>query len=170
MLEALLGRLGSAVRFGGESLSAFWTPRELAAAGDEELRELKVGYRSKAFLRVSRFFEDHPNFEEELRGLTREAATKRLREIYGVGPATAWYLLFESLKHLDAFDHVSPWEQKILSRLLFGRELVPAERILKEARERWGPWRMLAVHYIFEDLFWRQKQEPVEWLSALIRL
>ncbi len=130
----------------------------------------QFGYRSKSFLRVSRFFEDHPNFEEELRGLPREAAAKRFREIYGVGPATTSYLLFESLKHLDAFDHVSPWEQKILSRLMFRRELVPAERILKEARKRWGRWRMLAVHYIFEDLFWRHEQTPVEWLDELIRL
>jgi 3-methyladenine DNA glycosylase/8-oxoguanine DNA glycosylase len=102
--------------------------------------------------------------------LPREAAAKRLREIYGVGPATAWYLLFESLKHLDAFDHVSPWEQKVLSRLLFDRDLVPPEHILAEARKRWGQWRMLAVHYIFEDLFWRHKNDRVEWLDALIRL
>lgn len=170
MLEALLGRFGSTVRFGGESLSVFWIASELTAAQDEDLRELKVGYRSKSFSRVSRYFEHHPRIEEELRGLPREAAAKRLREIYGVGPATAWYLLFESLKHLDAFDHVSPWEQKILSRLLFRRELVPAERILEEARKRWGPWSMLAVHYLFEDLFWRRKNEPVEWLDELIRL
>ena len=170
MLEAMLGRFGSAVRFGGESLSAFWTPSDLAAADEEELRKLKVGYRSKSFSRVSRFFEEHPGIEEELRGLPRDCAAKRLREIYGVGPATAWYLLFESLKHVDAFDHVSPWEQKILSRLLFRRQLVPAERILNEARKRWGSWRMLAVHYLFKDMFWRHKQEPLGWLDELIRL
>lgn len=170
MLEALLGRYGSAVRFGGESLLAFWNPSDLATARDEELRELKVGYRSKSLARVSHFFEEHPGFEEELRALPRDDAAKRLRDIYGVGPATAWYLLFESLKHLDAFDHVSPWEQKILSRLLFQRELVPAAGILKEARKLWGPWRMLAVHYLFEDLFWRRKQERIEWLEELIRL
>lgn len=167
MLEALLGRFGSAVRFGGGSLSAFWTPSELAAVRDEELRELKVGYRSKSFSRVSQFFKERPNFEEELRTLSREEAAKQLREIYGVGPATACYLLFESLKHFDAFDHVSPWEQKILSRLLFQRKLVSAARILKEAEKRWGQWRMLAVHYIFEDLFWRRMQERIEWLEEI---
>jgi hypothetical protein len=29
---------------------------------------------------------------------------------------------------------------------------------------------MLAAHYLFEDLFWRRKNEPVEWLEKLIRL
>lgn len=170
MLEALLGRFGTVVRFGGEKLSAFWTASELAAVEEGELRNLKVGYRAKFFSRVSRFFEKHPSFEEEMRGLPSEAAGRRLREIYGVGPATSWYLLFEGLKHLDAFDHVSLWEQKILSRLMFQKEFVAAEEILAEAKKRWGQWRMLAVHYLFEDMFWRRRHEPVEWLEPLIRL
>jgi hypothetical protein len=29
---------------------------------------------------------------------------------------------------------------------------------------------MLAVHYFWEDLFWRRKHEPVDWLEKLIRL
>jgi len=170
MLNALLGRFGSVVNFAGESLAVFWSPSKLAAANDKELRDLKVGYRAKCFLRVSQFFENHPDFEAAVRGLSKEAAEHRLRQIYGVGPATASYLLFDNLKHLDAFEHVSPWEQKILSRLLFRRELVRAERILTEARKRWGPWRMLAVHYLFEDLFWMRKRKPIDWLDKLIRL
>ena len=35
---------------------------------------------------------------------------------------------------------------------------------------RFGEYEMLAVHYIWEDLFWRRKHEPVEWLEKLIRL
>lgn len=170
MLEAMLSRFGEKIQFDGVSLFAFWPSSVVAVADETELRELKVGYRAKSFLRVSQFFSDHSNFEDEIRLLSREEAAKRLRKIYGVGPATAWYLLFESLKHVDAFDHVSPWEQKIFSRLLFDEEIVPAERILTEARERWGSWRMLAIHYIFEDLFWRRQHENIEWLDDLIRL
>jgi hypothetical protein len=29
---------------------------------------------------------------------------------------------------------------------------------------------MLAVHYIWEDLFWKRKYEEVDWLEKLIRL
>jgi hypothetical protein len=29
---------------------------------------------------------------------------------------------------------------------------------------------MLAAHYLFEDLFWRRRNEPAEWLEELIRL
>ncbi len=170
MLEAMLARFGKKIQFDGVDLYTFWQASSVAIADEAELRELKVGYRAKSFLRVSQFFSDHPDFENEVRFLSREEAAKRLREIYGVGPATVWYLLFENLKHVDAFDHVSPWEQKIFSRLLFNEELVPVKRILNEARKRWGAWRMLASHYIFEDLFWRRQHEKIEWLDELIRL
>jgi 3-methyladenine DNA glycosylase/8-oxoguanine DNA glycosylase len=48
--------------------------------------------------------------------------------------------------------------------------LVPKEVIIKEVSERWSEWRMLAIHYIFEDIFWKRKTEKVEWLEELIRL
>lgn len=170
MLQAMLDRFGKRVQFDGVYLFAFWPSSAVANADEAELRELKVGYRAKSFLSVSQFFSEHPGFEDEVRLLSKVDAARRLREIYGVGPATAWYLLFESLKHVDAFDHVSPWEQKIISRVVFNQEIVSAERILSEARERWGAWRMLAIHYIFEDLFWRRHHEHIDWLDALIRI
>ena len=41
-----------------------------------------------------------------------------LLKLYGVGPATVWYLLFDVFHHWDFFNHVSPWEQKIYSKVL----------------------------------------------------
>jgi len=35
---------------------------------------------------------------------------------------------------------------------------------------RWSPWRALAVHYLWEDLFWRHNAEPISWLKPVIRL
>jgi hypothetical protein len=31
-------------------------------------------------------------------------------------------------------------------------------------------YKMLAVHYIWEDLFWKRKYEQIPWLEKLIRL
>lgn len=77
--------------------------------------------------------------------------------------------MFEVFHRYDAFEHISPWEQRIYSRLLFDEALVPAERILAEVERRWGRWKMLAAHYLFEDLFWRRRHEPAPWLEELIR-
>lgn len=170
MLTALLQAYGTAVEFDNQTLFSFWTAEKLSTIPEEDLRSLKIGYRAKSFGRVASFFSANPSFEKNIRRLSTPEAAAQLREIYGVGPATSWYLLFEALKRPEAFDHVSPWEQKILSRLMFDKELVSETRILRESRKRWGDWRMLAVHYIFEDLFWRRKTERIKWLEELIRL
>jgi 3-methyladenine DNA glycosylase/8-oxoguanine DNA glycosylase len=132
--------------------------------GENRLRALKVGYRAKFFERISKSFSKREIIESELRTLPKETAKQELMKLYGIGPASTGILLFESLHHYDAFDTISPWEQKIYSRLLFDK------RILKVVRKRWGKWRMLAAHYIFEDLFWTRKTSHLEWLEELIRL
>jgi 3-methyladenine DNA glycosylase/8-oxoguanine DNA glycosylase len=95
----MLARFGERIQFDGVNLYVFWPSSSVATADETELREIKVGYRAKSFLRVPQFFSERPDVEDEVRLLSREEAAKRLREIYGVGPATAWYLLLESLKH-----------------------------------------------------------------------
>jgi hypothetical protein len=44
------------------------------------------------------------------------------------------------------------------------------DRLLRFFDERFGPYKMLAVHYMWEDLFWKRKNQDVEWLEKLIRL
>jgi len=108
--------------------------------------------------------------EIELRRLPVEEAKKRLIKLYGVGPETARILLQEALHHYDTFEHVAQWEQKIYSRLLFNKKLVPTEKIIRYVKTHWGEWGALAASYIWEDVFWRRKHEHIEWLEKEIRL
>ncbi|HEY9327691.1 MAG TPA: hypothetical protein VIS09_05565 [Streptomyces sp.] len=171
MLSALFEHYGTRVRFDGTELGAFWSASALShTQAEQELRALKVGYRAKTLHRAARDFAQHDRDMSALRALPRQEARDALLKIYGVGPASIWYLLFEVLHHYDAFDTISPWEQKIYSRLLFDNELTEADKVLQEVRNRWGDWRMLASHYIFEDLFWQHRQDPIDWLRDLIRL
>jgi DNA-3-methyladenine glycosylase II len=169
MLQALFDRYGQTVRFDDRELFAFWPPSALHAAGEQELRDLKVGYRAKTLVRVAGTFADKQIDEDSVRLLDRDRAQRELLRLYGVGPASVWYIMFSLFHHYDAFDVISPWEQKIYSRLLFAEDLAPAEQILREVRERWGAWRMLASLYLFEDLFWRHSETPIPWLAAIIR-
>jgi 3-methyladenine DNA glycosylase/8-oxoguanine DNA glycosylase len=170
MMEALFRRFGTPLRFDGRDLYAFWPPEALAAVSEGELRALKLGYRARTLKRLSDAFATGAVDESRLRALSKDEARSELLKLYGIGPASVWYLLFEVFHHYDALDYVSPWEQRIYSRLFFGEERVPVEQIIDEAKRRWGRWRMLAAHYLFEDLFWRRRNEPVEWLEELIRL
>jgi len=170
MMEALFGKYGTKVRFDGKELYAFWEPKRLYEATEQELRELKVGYRAKYFKKTSEDFVKGVVNESKLRQMNKEEAEKELDKLYGVGPASASILLFETLHHYDTIEKIGPWEQKIYSRLLFNKELVPADTILQEIDKRYGKWKTLAMHYIFEDLFWKRKTQKIEWLEKLIRL
>ncbi len=47
---------------------------------------------------------------------------------------------------------------------------MPVAQLLDLFERRFGEYKMLAVNYIWEDLFWERKQGGVPWLEPLIRL
>lgn len=170
MMNNLLERYGKKVRFDRREMYVFWIPEILNKASEKELRDLKLGYRAKFLKRIAQDFTEGKIKEEIVRELPIKEAKKKLLKIYGIGPASVDYLLFEVFRRFDAFDYLPPWEQKILSRLIYNKTLVPAERILKDAEKRWGRWKKLAIHYIFEDIFWKRKIQKIDWLEKEIRL
>lgn len=170
MLDALIERFGTKVRFGNEELWAIWLPERLNSVSEQELRDLKIGYRAKFIKRLSQNFAEGDIDEFKLRNLDKESAKKELLKLYGVGPETARILLFEAFHHYDTFDHIAPWQQKIYSQLFYNKSSVFVEKIQDDIKKRYGKYSMLAVHYIWEDIFWRRKNEKIEWLEKEIRL
>ncbi len=168
MLEALFDRFGRGVRFDGRTLSTFWTPEEMDAT-EPDLRGLKVGYRAKTILRMTEAFRAGGLDETQLRGASKADVEASLSDLYGVGPSSLSYLLYEDFYFLDDLRIVPPWERKIMSRLLFDKPLVPESRILRFFRTRYPGYEKLAFHYLWEDLFWRHEREPIDWLAAEIR-
>ena len=169
MLENLFGRFGKKVRFDNKVLSTFWKPKEMAKTTEEELRELKLGYRAKFILRITKQFLNKEIDEFALRKMRKNELKSELLKLYGIGLASIEYLLFEDFYFLDALETIPHWEQKIMSRLIFNKKLVSVNKILKFF-ERYKPYRKLAFHYLWEDLFWRRKHEHIEWLEKEIRL
>jgi 3-methyladenine DNA glycosylase/8-oxoguanine DNA glycosylase len=172
MFKALLENYGTLLEFDNKELWCYWIPGGLQDISEEELRALKIGYRAKFIKRIDEYFAQNLIDEEELRKEDRETQMRELLKLYGVGPATVWYLLFDVFHHWDFFNHISPWEQKIYSKLFFDREPedpVPVDKLLKHF-ERYGKYKQLAVHYIWEDLFWRRESEHVPWLEREIRV
>ncbi len=172
MFKALLENYGTGLEFDSKRLWCFWQPGRLQPISEDELRSLKVGYRAKSIKKIDDCFFQGQVDEMQLRKLDRETQMEELLKLYGVGPATVWYLLFDVFHHWDFFNHVSPWEQKIYSKLFFGKDPnnpVPVEKILKYF-EKFGDYKQLAVHYIWEDLWWKRKHEHIPWLEKFIRI
>ena len=56
---------------------------------EQNLRDLKIGYRAKFIKRLSHDFAEGKIDEQKLRELDQESAKKELPKLYGVGPETA---------------------------------------------------------------------------------
>lgn len=170
MLEALLARFGTKVRFDGVELDAIWEPATLSGVTEDELRGLRIGYRAKILSRFSQQFDNHEIDETTLRMLDDLALRDALLSVYGVGPETTRILATEVFHRHAAFTHVAPWQAKIYSRLFYGKPAVAADKILRDVTRRFGEYSALAVHYIWEDLFWKRTRRRIDWLEAEIRL
>ena len=173
MMQALFENYGTLLSYDDKELYCFWEPEVVDRATEQELRDLKVGYRAKSIKRVTDAFVRGEVDESELRIKSREEQQQALLALYGIGPASVGYILGDVFHHLDEFDHISPWEQKIYSKLFFDAdpdEPVSVDRLMALFNRRFGGYRMLAIHYLWEDLFWKRKQEAIEWLEKLIRL
>ena len=171
MLRALLEAHGEPLQFDGRRLWCFWPPGGLTSVSDDELRASKVGYRAKAIKRIDDAFAAEQINELELRHCNGDEQRKALLALYGVGPATVLYVLSDVYHQWAALDHISPWEQKIYSRILFDTDPddpVPVEQLLARIAQ-WAPYRALAVHYLWEDLWWQHTNTPLPWLTRLIR-
>ncbi len=172
MFRALLEKYGTKLEYDGKELWCFWDEGGLKNATEQELRDLKVGYRAKSIKKIDDYFAEGLMNEMDLRKKDRETQMSELLKLYGVGPATVWYLLFDVFHHWDFFNHISPWEQKIYSKVFFDQDAetpVPVDKLLKYF-EKFGEYKQLAVHYIWEDLWWKRKNENIPWLEKLIRI
>jgi len=171
MFKVLLEKYGTPLEFSSKRLWCFWEPGRLKGVSVDELRALKVGYRAKFIKKIDDYFSKGKINEEDLRGVNKETQKEELLKLYGVGPATVWYIMFDVFHRWDTFDHISPWEQKIYSKLFFDKDPenpVSTEKLLRFI-SGFAPHRHLAIHYFWEDLWWKHKNGKVGWLQGLIR-
>lgn len=173
MMQALFESYGTLLSYDDKEFFCFWKPEAIDKATEQDLRNLKIGYRAKSIKRVTEAFMKREIDEYELRARTLDEQRQALLRLYGVGPASVGYILFDVFHWWDELAYISPWEQKIYSKLFFGKEPtepVSMQELIDFFERRFGGYKMLAVHYIWEDLFWRRKNDKIPWLEHLIRL
>lgn len=101
MITRLRETLGDTVTLDGRSYHAFPTPDQLAAASEETLRELKLGYRAPYVADTADMVATgtHP---ADAAGRSYEAAREFLTQFVGVGQKVADCVLLFSLGYLEA--------------------------------------------------------------------
>jgi len=171
MMQNLFEKYGKLLEFGSKKLYCLWPAEKLAKVPEQDLRKLKVGYRAKNLLRISLPFAKNEIDEMELRQKLPTEQKKILLSLYGVGPQSVSYLMPDIFHNFDFLEHVPLWERKILSKKIFNtgtENPAPEEKLLKFFG-KYKPYKQLAMHYIWEDLWWRHKQSPIDWLIKEVR-
>jgi N-glycosylase/DNA lyase len=101
MQERLRETFGTPVEFDGETYHAYPTPDQLAAATEDELRDLSLGYRAPYVRDTARMVADGDD-PGTARALSYEEARESLTRFVGVGDKVADCVLLFSLDFLEA--------------------------------------------------------------------
>ena len=87
----------------GKKYFAFPTARSLAAASEEELRSLKLGYRSRYICKTAKQVAEEEINLTELSEMSYKDAREELMKLSGVGGKVADCICLFALHHLQAF-------------------------------------------------------------------
>jgi N-glycosylase/DNA lyase len=102
MQERLREAYGEAVEFDGNTYRAYPTPERLADATEDDLRDLRLGYRAPYVQRTAEMVASGEATPAAARGLDYEAARDYLTQFVGVGDKVADCVLLFSLDYLEA--------------------------------------------------------------------
>ena len=132
-------------RFGGHMPS----PAELLAADPQVLRDSGFSTRKGQTLRaLAERFVDRRLSDEALARMTDDEVEEALTEVPGIGPWSARGFLLVALDRPDVFLTGDIALRRAIQRL-YGFDHVPTENELIEVSDRWRPYRILAVSYLF---------------------
>ena len=114
-LQKLCRKFGKKVRFQKRDFVLFPEPKRLARATLQELKECKLGYRSKYVLDTSQAIASGEVDLDELKKMKYEQVREVLLKLPGIGDKVADCVMLFSLEKLDSFP-LDTWMLKILQK------------------------------------------------------
>ena len=149
-VEAMCESFGRPLVLGGRVRNTFPSPQALSAAGEQALRELRLGFRAKYVAAAAETVAAGRIDLYALREASYEEALAELTELPGVGDKVANCVMLFSLDKLEAFP-VDVWIDRAL------RDWYPQvteKRLSRKAMRPWaqeyfGPYAGYANQYLF---------------------
>ena len=121
LIQAVSGKYGQKMETAdGKLYDAFPTPEQLADASEEELRALKLGYRSRYICGTARMIADGEVKLDELKNMDYPEARAELMKLPGIGGKVADCICLFALHQMDAFP-VDTHIQKVLDTKYGGK-------------------------------------------------
>ena len=133
-LQKLCRKFGKKIRFQKRDFVLFPEPKRLARATLQELKECKLGYRSKYVLDTSQAIASGEVDLDELKKMKYEQAREVLLKLPGIGDKVADCVMLFSLEKLDSFP-LDTWMLKILQKYYSNNICIDKKSISKKRYE-----------------------------------
>ncbi len=140
-IEKISKKYGKKVIFNNNEYYLFPTFNELEDTNEEELKECKVGFRSRYIINALNEIKKDKNYLNNINKLSSEDAMNKLMEVKGIGMKVASCILLFGYGKLDTFP-IDTWVKKIFNE---DNQSI----IKKEAREKYGEYSGLVIQYMF---------------------
>jgi N-glycosylase/DNA lyase len=147
-MEAMARTYGEQIVLDGRILYRFPTVGRLAAAGEDALLALGLGFRAKYVARVASVIAAGGLDLMALRQVSYQEAKTALLELYGVGEKVADCVLVFSLDKLEGFP-IDRWVLRALVDWYGHSEKTRYGDQLMWARERWGKRAGYVQQYLY---------------------
>lgn len=131
----------------GEKLYAFPTPEQLSQATEQDIRDLKAGFRAPYIVDATKRVLSEELPIRKLEDMTTEEAKEYLLQIKGVGNKIADCVLLFSLGRHDVFP-IDIWVKRIMETLYL-KEDTKLPAIQAYAKEKFGEHAGFAQQYLF---------------------
>lgn len=131
----------------GRQFYSFPDCHTLKAVGEEELRNLKTGFRAPYICDAAKKVSDGVITEELLYAMDGAEAMEHLMEIKGVGEKVASCVLLFGLEKREEFP-VDVWIKRIMEEMYFHGD-TSREEIRRKAMEMYGAYGGYAQQYLF---------------------
>ena len=138
----------------------FPTPADLAEAGEDELRRLKLGFRAPYVHRAAIAVLEGRLDLNRLTGAPYEETKAELMALRGIGDKIADCIALMSLEKLEAFP-IDVWVRRALAEWYFPGQKTPTNRVLLPwAQEYFGRYAGYANQYLFHGRRLRDRKAP----------
>ena len=150
---SLVRRFGTPVTFDGETLYAFPEAAVLARVPVRTFRAMKFSTRKGEYVQgVARAVADGTVDLATLTAATSEAVIESLTALHGLGRWTAEWFIARCLGRGEVCPAGDLAVRKVFDRYYPRRRPYTEDAMRRRAREAWGPYQNLAIHYLLAGL------------------
>ena len=148
-MNSMAESMGEPLLLDGHRGFIFPSPQRLAEAGEQTLRELRLGFRAKYVARAAELVANGELDVASLRRLSYEDAKDVLTGLSGVGEKVADCVLLMSLDKSKAFP-VDRWIRRAVEEWYLDGAKLNYNGVREWSWERWGDMAGYANQYLFQ--------------------